>query len=137
MSLPLQVKRGVLANLPTLLSGEFYFATDTAQLFVGPTPTPILVGPSAGGGNKIQAIVDFGALALEETLITTSVSATWVTVGSVLTAQVVEGQDHTDDEIAEEYIVATIGNLQASVGFDVVLSAPNGASGKFLVNVTG
>ncbi len=31
----LQVVRGVKANLPTLLDGEFYFATDTGELYVG------------------------------------------------------------------------------------------------------
>jgi len=31
----LQVLRGVRANLPSLANGEFYFTTDTAELFVG------------------------------------------------------------------------------------------------------
>src|SRR5208282_1329954 len=40
-NLSLQVKRGVKANIPSLLAGEFYWATDTLELFVGSTPTPI------------------------------------------------------------------------------------------------
>ncbi len=41
-NLSLQVKRGVAANLPTLLAGEFYFATDTGVLYVGATPTALV-----------------------------------------------------------------------------------------------
>lgn len=37
MAIQIQVKRGVLANRPSLASGELYYATDTGQLFVGPT----------------------------------------------------------------------------------------------------
>lgn len=42
MAIQIQHKRGVLANRPVLVSGEFYYATDTKQLFVGPDPA--LVG---------------------------------------------------------------------------------------------
>lgn len=35
MAIQIQVKRGVVANRPTLQDGEFYFATDTGQLYVG------------------------------------------------------------------------------------------------------
>lgn len=42
MAIIIQHKRGVLANLPALASGEEYYATDTDQLFIGPTPS--LVG---------------------------------------------------------------------------------------------
>jgi hypothetical protein len=42
MALTIQVKRGIVSNRPALSDGEFYYATDTKQLFVGSTPT--LVG---------------------------------------------------------------------------------------------
>jgi hypothetical protein len=45
MSIALQHKRGLLANRPALVAGEFYYCTDTRQVFVGPTPT--LVGPGS------------------------------------------------------------------------------------------
>lgn len=55
MAIQVQVKRGVLANRPALASGEFYFATDTNQLFVG--PTPILVnGPMNNASVADQTI---------------------------------------------------------------------------------
>jgi hypothetical protein len=59
VAIQIQVKRGVLANRPALASGEFYWATDTNQLFVGPTPT--LVNSSGGSvPNPLQiaAIAD-------------------------------------------------------------------------------
>lgn len=42
MAITLQVKRGVVANRPALQDGEFYYSTDTKQVFIGSTPT--LVG---------------------------------------------------------------------------------------------
>lgn len=128
--------RGLLANLPVLAEGQPAYTTDTKQFYIGTSAGNQLVSGSAG--NQIQAIVDFGKLLPnEDTTGRATVVATWVTAQSFLMAMVVEGQDHTDDEIAAEQITATVGNIQPGVGFDVVVSAPNGASGKFLVNVRG
>jgi hypothetical protein len=55
----IQFKRGVLANRPALASGEGYWATDTNQFFIGPTPT--LINSSSGSvPNPLQiaAIAD-------------------------------------------------------------------------------
>lgn len=41
MTIAIQHKRGVAANRPTLASGEMYFATDSNQVFMGPTPIQI------------------------------------------------------------------------------------------------
>lgn len=41
MAIQIQVKRGVLANRPVLVAGEFYYATDTGQLFIGATPVEL------------------------------------------------------------------------------------------------
>jgi hypothetical protein len=40
----ISVLRGVFANMPTLQDGEFYFATDTGQLYVGLSKIPFKVG---------------------------------------------------------------------------------------------
>lgn len=95
--------------------------------------------PSGGGsGNSVQAIVDFGTSGpIEETTARTTVSAPWVTASSSLIGMVIEGQNHTADEVASEQVTATVGNIQAGVGFDVVLSSLNGSSGKFLVAIIG
>jgi len=98
----------------------------------------ILPTQASSGLNSVQAIVDFGSLLpLEETIARVTVSAPWVTSNSVLQACIIEGQDHTDDEIACEQVTVTTGNIQPGVGFDVVMSAPNGATGKFLVSIKG
>ena len=84
MSIQVQVKRGVLANRPALATGEFYYATDTAQLFVGPSPT--LIGPSAGSFSVKQTEIDFGSLPVSEksfTISDVSVSPTSHIVGTV------------------------------------------------------
>jgi len=129
-----QCLRGVLANMPALAAGEFYYATDTDNLYVGPVPT--LIG--SGGVQQVQAIVDFGTLEpTEDTTARATVAATWVTAASQLLCCVVEGQNHTDDEIAAEQVTATIGNIQPGVSFDVVLSSMNGSGGTFLINIMG
>lgn len=133
-----QLLRGIAANIPTLLAGELYYATDTGALFIGTSGGNVQVN-SGGSGNSTTAIVDLGTGFINEetTGKVTVTGQSWVTISSVIVAMVTEGQDHTADEIAAEDVQATLGNLVAGVGFDVVLSAPNGASGKFLVNIRG
>lgn len=94
-------------------------------------------GGGGGSGNVVQTVVDFGKLTPEETQITQTVSATWVTASSKLFSAVVEGQEHTDDEIAAEQVTATTGNVVPGAGFDVVVSSMQGSTGKFLVNIVG
>jgi hypothetical protein len=53
VAIAIQHKRGVLANRPALAAGEFYVATDTNQVSVGPTPTTI--------GSPIAAAVNLTA----------------------------------------------------------------------------
>jgi len=96
--------------------------------------------PTGGGGgsaNTAQAIVDFGTGTPQDTTANAIAAAAWVTGTSVLVCSVMEGQDHTADEISAEEVTATIGTVVPGVGFTVSMSAPNGASGKFLVNIAG
>lgn len=121
--------------MPALGVGELYYATDTHALYIGPVPTQV-----GGGGviNTATAIVNFGTLSpTEDTTARVTVSAPWVVANQFLVCTVVEGQNHTDDEIAAEQVTATVGNIQAGVGFDVVLSSLNGSSASFLVNISG
>lgn len=130
----LQLLRGILANIPTLSVGELYLCTDTFQVYVG-----------TSGGNKVisgiqefQFVVDFGQLPKEDTVIQSTITGqSWVTSGTILAGNAVAGQDHTEDEVACEAPVVTFGNIVSGIGFDVVVSSPNGSSGKFLVNVMG
>jgi hypothetical protein len=127
------ILRGVAANAPTLQIGELYFATDTNVLYIG---TPSGNVPILNTVPNTQAVVDFGIFEpTEDTTARVTIAAPWVTANDVLVCCVVEGQDHTDDEISAEQVTATIGNIVPGVSFDVVLSAMNGASEKFLVNI--
>lgn len=54
MAIAIQIKRGVLANRPAILDGEFYYATDTKQVFVGSVPT--LVGSLTNQSTADQTI---------------------------------------------------------------------------------
>lgn len=137
-NIQLSILRGLFANMPALGAGELYYATDTGNIYVGPVPTKI--GGSGGSGvNTAQGIVDFGQslTSSEDTVARVTVSASWATATSKLVCSVVEGQDHTDDEIAAEQVTATIGNIVPGTSFDVVLSGQHGSSGKFLVNIQG
>ena len=44
-----QILRGVVANIPTLATGELYFATDTKQLWVGSATGNVNLNASSGG----------------------------------------------------------------------------------------
>lgn len=126
MSIAVQVKRGVAANRPTLLSGEFYFATDTAQLFVGPTPT--LVGPTAGsGGAQGTALLDFGSFPGASDASVTVTGQTGIVSGSLVQAWVtpIATSDHNADEHRVEPIDVKAGNIVAGTGFTIYGMARN------------
>lgn len=116
----LQVLRGTLANKPTLSSGEFYFATDTAQLFVGPTPT--LVGPSAGStGAQGTALLDFGVSPGKSDTSVVVTGQTGIVSGSIVNVQVaaVATADHSADEHIVEPLEVYAGNIVAGTGFTI------------------
>lgn len=136
-SIPLFLQ-GSYADIPSLSPGQMYFATDQNCFYAG-TPNGNVAQTSSGGSSlqTMQILVDFGIDTPEETTATTTVPASWVTPSSFLMCSVVEGGDHTADEIAAEQVTATIGNIQSGTSFDIVLSSMNGSSGTFLVNVQG
>jgi hypothetical protein len=56
----LQILRGIQANMPTLNSGEFYFATDTSNLFIelpGFGPGYIQVADMTGVNETLQQML--------------------------------------------------------------------------------
>ncbi len=86
MAISIQHKRGVVANRPVLASGEFYYATDTNQVFVGPTPALI-----ADGGLSNASITDQTINAATTALLTgslISVPAGKLRVGTVFRFQI-------------------------------------------------
>lgn len=63
----LQLLRGVLANIPSLVDGELYLATDTSQLYVGTPGGNALVGPSSVGASGVKQVeIDFGPVPVAE-----------------------------------------------------------------------
>lgn len=115
-----QVIRGVLANRPALASGEFYFATDTNQLFIGPTPT--LVGPSAGsGGAQGTALVDFGAFPGVSDAKVVITGQTGILAGSIVEAWIfpADTADHKSDEHMMETLKVFAGTIVAGTGFTI------------------
>lgn len=132
-----QVLRGLFANIPTLGNGELYFATDTGNLYAGNSGTNVQIGAGSGSLNVTQAVVDFGTPVIEETSVYATISVPWVTASSKLLVTIVEGQDHTADEIAAEQVIASVGSIVPGVNVELVLVAPNGATGKYLVNIEG
>lgn len=130
MAIQIQVKRGTLANRPALASGEFYYATDTAQLFVGPTPT--LVGPTAGsGGAQGTTLIDFGAFpgGYDANVVVTGqasiVSGSFVQAFLIPVATV----DHSADEHLVEAIDILAGNIVAGTGFTIYAVNRQGGTG--------
>ena|SRR5271165_3271849 len=86
-----------------------------------------------------QVTVNFGALPGNYFTAKTTVSATWVAAGSIITLAVaaVQTADHTPDEVIAEGVVAYVTNLVVGVSFDIVLNAPKGTYGAYLVNYLG
>lgn len=136
----LKILRGVAANIPILEDGEFYLATDTNIVYVGNSGTNVPIGTSSGtDGNSAQAIIDFGTFtgSVEETSASTVLSTPWVTAESKLFLSIVEGQDHTVDEIIAEQVLASVGNIVSGVSVEIIIYAPSGSTGKYLVNIEG
>lgn len=54
----IQMLRGIAANIPSLLSGEQYFATDTQKLFVGTASGNLQVGPTPNNASVASQTVN-------------------------------------------------------------------------------
>jgi hypothetical protein len=95
-------------------------------------------GGTGTGGNFLQVTVDFGS-GNETDIARLTVAATWVTSNSVILCTPFAGDtpDHSGDEVIAEGLVAYAENLVPGVGFDVVALAPNGTTGRYLINAFG
>jgi hypothetical protein len=96
--------------------------------------------PAGGGGNAVQATVDFGyASGGEDSLATVTVTASWVSATSkIVCSPAASGTaDHDPQDAAAEMLSAYATNLVAGVGFDIVAAAPGGTWGRYLINAVG
>lgn len=94
---------------------------------------------SAVTPRKAQASVDFGAATQETETATVSVAATWVTANSyiVCAPAAVATAEHDVDDYSVEGITASVTNISAGVGFDIVARAAERTFGTYLINAIG
>lgn len=94
---------------------------------------------SAVTPRKAQATVDFGASTQETETATVSVAATWVTANSyiVCAPAAVATAEHDVDDYSVEGITASVTNISAGVGFDIVARAAERTFGTYLINAIG
>ncbi len=114
------------------------------SLSQGSDSAPYLATPLKNrGGSTVKAIldvatVDFGSAdngGADIMIGQTTVSASWVTANSFPVATLCTGSDHTDQEdMLIEELEVFIANIVNGVSFDVMIYAPNGASGVYQVN---
>jgi len=138
----LQVLRGTFANIGTLHVGELYLTTDTERLYVGSAGGNILIGPSPGSGNFVQATVDFGSDTGPITRVFDAavvVAATWVTAQSIIlcTPAGVATSTHGVDDALLEGLISTVDNLNPGVGFTIRVYSPLGSFGQYVINAVG
>ncbi len=88
---------------------------------------------------KAQATVDFGASTQETETATVSVAAAWVTASSyiVCAPAAVATAEHDADDYSVEGITASVTNISAGVGFDIVARAAERTFGTYLINAVG
>lgn len=141
MALVLQVKRGTLANRPTLAAGELYFATDTGVLYIGTASTPVSAVPAT-------RLVNGHALSADVV-----VSASDLTTGAIAAARIPNGITNANSSQQSQvtvagtfyYVAGSLIALPASpvngivVGtvmkWRVVLNKTAAGTGTFLVSI--
>jgi len=140
-SVTITSRKNTLSNLPTLNQGEFFYATDTGQLYMGTGTGAILIGPSsASGAPTVTALVDFGfSSGNEGDVARTTIPALWVTSSSLIlcSSQAIATPDHDPEDAALENIQVWAENLVPGVGFDVIAIAPNNSWGRYAVQAVG
>lgn len=114
-----------------------HFADIQGQATLAQLP-PGLTG--GGSFNSVQAQVDFGFSAGNEgDTASVTVVATWVTASSKIlcTVAMIATADHDAQDGMVEGLIAYAANIVEGVGFDIVVRAPNGTWGKYIVQAIG
>jgi Major tropism determinant N-terminal domain len=118
MSIQVQLKRGVIANRPTLASGELYFGTDTQQLAVG--TAPVVFAPMIATQNLTAQAAAIAATTLFTPAVTGffRISITLKITRAATTSSTLGGSTlgytHGDDSVVVSQAVgfiSTAGNL--------------------------
>ena len=90
--------------------------------------------------DSVDVLVDFGHQSgYELDFVTVTVAAPWVNQSTrlICTPVAVSTADHDPIDVVIEQISAKANNQVTGVGFDLIVSAPNGTFGKYLINVVG
>lgn len=130
----------VTAALPTIRKyyGWFSFADDNVYSSRPTWLADALSRLSVRGSATATAIVDFGT---QGDLVTTTITAPWVTSSSVLSAVDIRGYapDHLpeDEDVLIEQITARVTTVTPGVGFTVVTHAPNSTWGRYELRISG
>lgn len=109
-----------------------------ARYGISTTAVDVLI--PASRGNFVRVPVDFGFIAgAEETTVTVTQAATWVTANTVITCQAQADSfgDHDAEDAIIENITARAINLIPGVSFDVMCYAPEGTWGRYTINCAG
>ena len=97
----------------------------------------ILSGLAMNIAGFAQGTVNFGTVTTFQATVT--LLAPWVTANSILVAgfPAVGTVDHGAEDATAEGLTSYTANIVPGVSLDVVVSAPNGSQGHFIVNVIG
>jgi len=89
---------------------------------------------------RVQALVDFGhASGGEDFNASVTVAAPWVRADSIITCTVdtKATPDHSGEDALAEGLRAYPSNIVPGIGFDILVSAPDGTWGRYYVNASG
>ena len=96
---------------------------------------PATVAGVGSGPNKIIVDVDFGS---NSDMIQQTVSASWITTATALTACVLPNTlDHDPEDCILEQISVSFGNIINATSFDLFVHAPENTWGRYKINVIG
>lgn len=98
--------------------------------------TKAYVDAASGGGNLLQATLNFGASFTDKAVVVLT-GLPWVTLSSVIVAQVVTPVGVDADEMRLLNMRVDISDLVAGVGFTVTLTTEQEAKGSYTVNIIG
>jgi hypothetical protein len=130
------VLSGTIANIPTLLDGQLYYATDTNALYIGPVPTQI-----GGGGTSLNyqtQSVSFGTIGSAD--ISLPITINWVTPfvdnNYVVVGQCVIGEATSDGAVTSIINIASVEKLANGAGIIATISnadsIPHSCTGNFI-----
>ncbi len=118
-------------------SGKVVYWIDADGIAHGRGLVNIISGLANSIAGFAQGTVNFGTVTTFQSTIT--LPAPWVTANSVLVVgfPTVATVDHGPEDATVEGLTGYTANIVPGVSLDVVVSAPQGSTGRYIVNVIG